>query len=255
MKQRPFFLIYAIVFLFRVNGNAQEINAGEIKIFPKTESIQEITKQDSILSACELPQSNQQIKLIDAMENPSNIGCKGLQFQLSGNLIVDDEVNITNAYTRMTMASDAMIIVKSNGVLNLSNTLITACDSLWKGIKIETGGIVTLKNSFIEQAILPYPPNEVQSIGSINFYPNPASSETILKFSFDTEINKINQLPDKCIATDELGVSHLLPLKTGSSISECIANFTLLKTGIYQILVSNPIDNQVFMGKVLVAHN
>jgi hypothetical protein len=255
MKQRPFFLIYAIVFLFWINGNAQEINAGEIKIFPKTESIQEITKQDSILSACELPQSNQQVKLIDAMQNPSNIGCKGLQFQLSGNLIVDDEVNISNAYTRMTMASDAMIIVKSNGVLNLSNTLITACDSLWKGIKIEPGGVVTLKNSFIEQTILPYPPNELKSLGSINFYPNPASSETILKFSFDAEINKINQLPDKCIATDELGVSHLLPLKTGSSNSEYIANFTLLKTGIYQVMVSNTIDNQVFMGKVLVAHN
>jgi hypothetical protein len=271
MKQQPILFIFTIFLIFGYSLTAQEASVGEQNQHPTIKvpilidaetADNQVSKESEIpieeinKTACEIPQSSKPQRLSEALSTPIQEDCKGKVFNLSGNFIVDDVVEIANPYTRITMSPDSKITVKNNGSLRLSNTLIAACDSIWKGIVVEEGGELTLKNSFIEQSLLPYPPIETQQIGTIAFSPNPASAETVLKLSLNTtNQNKIEPTDNKCTMTDESGIRHTMSLKSGASNNEYTVNLTHLKSGFYQVIVSNPLDQNLFVGKVLVAHN
>jgi hypothetical protein len=243
MKQKSLPLIFTFYLFIGYSLTAQATSNREIPI------------DETNNTACEIPQNSKPQRLSDALHTPIQDDCKGKVYNLSGNFIVDDIVEFSNPYTRITMSPDSKITVKNTGSLRLSNTLIAACDSIWKGLLVEEGGELLLKNSFIEQTLLPYPSTKSEQIGTIAFYPNPAYNETVLKLSLSADQNKSEINANKCVMTDESGIRHTLLLKSSSSNNEYSINLSNLKSGFYQVIVSNSLDQNLFVGKVLVAHN
>ncbi|HMR47541.1 MAG TPA: hypothetical protein PKC92_12205 [Bacteroidia bacterium] len=117
---------------------------------------------------------------------------------VEGRFYVNNILNL-NSCTVYT-AAGAQIIVQNGGALTLNNTIIQACDTMWRGIEVLENGTVTLNGSTIrdaENGILLRNKGIVKSVNS-NFYDN---------------IIGINAQPELSLS-DVYGFAHLTVIGT-----------------------------------------
>ncbi len=93
--------------------------------------------------------------------------------EVYGTLIIDEPLQLTNQ--RLSMQPGSQIIVSGTGTLDISSSELSACDRMWRGIKVEAFGSLTTKDNTIikdaQYAIQPLDKSNL-NISSTNFVNN-----------------------------------------------------------------------------------
>jgi hypothetical protein len=181
------------------------------------------------------------------------VGCSSAIYYVSGELVVTEERRFENRFSRFVMAPGAGIRVKPGGQLHLRNALFTACDGHWKGIVVEEGGVLTIDNTVIEQALHPVLyENRTARQGNLHIYPNPASDKVYFQFS-TTEIAPAAN-PGQIMLTDPVGRVYSVQANSTAQSGLFEGDILSLPAGMYHATLILP-DGASFTGEMMIARN
>lgn len=237
-------------------ASAASARAGDIKV-----QVQDVLEQGVTLRSTRVEPTpvvvlnNKSASSLQAAEllPMQAVDCATTLFYVSGDLTVDKNLAVSSRFSRFQMAPDARILVKSGTKLELSNTLLSSCEGVWKGIEVEAGGSVVLHNTVIEQASTPggirYLP-ETALAQQLLVSPNPANG--LIRIQREGKAFQDTDGELSLLFSDSNGRTFQLSGRCAQGADYLQMDVAHLPAGLYTLSVLTPGSNAVQSGQVLI---
>lgn len=236
------------------------IASAKVKVVVTTHEEQSVHKAETMLSsrsATDLSENQKTVSVTQLLDKkiltPLLTDCGLGAYYLSGEVIVDQDIDFEQSATQFIVAPDTRVVVKSGATLTLNNAVFSSCGT-WSGIYVEPGGNLLLNNTLVQNtnATVTYLnaplTKELRNPVEAYAFPNPSSGNVTVHVDGQ-------KVDDKCtvLVEDEQGKNHAVSYRVSASGTEINVEMGHLANGFYVVQVKTS-DGLSCATKIMVEH-
>jgi hypothetical protein len=240
--------------------NKSAIATAKIKVTVTTHEEQAVHTEETSLSsrsATDLSSSQKTVSATQLIERkiltPILNDCGLGAYYLSGEVIIDQDVDFGQSASQFVVAPDTRIVVKNGTTLTLSNAIFSSCGT-WSGIYVEPQGKLVLKNTLIKDTDSPVKyldapfVSKFQAPVMLSVFPNPTANNTTVRIDGQKLDDHFSVLVE-----DEQGKTHTVAHHVVNSGTEVNLEMGHLPNGYYLVNIRLS-SGSTHTTKVLVEH-